>query len=87
VIAEGHLTVLEMLMIWQLLQVRHVDNVRLILVGRMWKALVEWATTSMLDPRLALANPEDLKIPRCVDTADEAIAILRDVQAKWKASQ
>jgi hypothetical protein len=41
----------------------------------------------MLDPRLALANPEDLKIPCCVDTADEAIAVLRDVHARWKASQ
>ena len=87
VVPGGIGTVLEMLMIWQLLQVRHVDNVPLILVGRMWKGLVEWATTSMLDPRLAFANPEDLKIPRCVDTADEAIAVLRDVHAKWKASR
>jgi len=87
VVPGGIGTVLEMLMIWQLLQVRHVENVPLILVGRMWKGLVEWATTSMLDPRLALANPEDLKIPRCVDTADEAIAVLRDVHAKWKASR
>jgi uncharacterized protein (TIGR00730 family) len=87
VVPGGIGTVLEMLMIWQLLQVRHVENVPLILVGRMWKGLVEWATTSMLDPRLALANPEDLKIPRCVDTADEAIAVLRDVHAKWKANQ
>ena len=44
-------TVLEMFMIWQLLQVRHVDNVPLILVGRMWKGLVEWARTSMQDGR------------------------------------
>src|SRR5580765_6656981 len=76
VVPGGNGTVLETLMIWQLLQVRHADNVPLILVGRMWQGLVEWAKTSMLDPRLALANPEDLKIPRCVDTADEAIAIL-----------
>jgi len=34
-----------------------------------------------------LANPEDLKIPLCVDTADEAIAVIRDVHEKWKASQ
>ena len=87
VVPGGIGTVLEMLMIWQLLQVRHVDNVPLVLVGRMWKGLVEWAAASMLDPRLVLANPEDLKIPRCVDTADEAIAVLREVHAKWKTSQ
>src|SRR5215831_12376744 len=81
VVPGGIGTVLEMLMIWQLLQVRHVDGVPLILVGRMWRGLVEWATTAMLDPRLALANAEDLKIPRCVDTADEAIAVVRDCHA------
>jgi predicted Rossmann-fold nucleotide-binding protein len=69
VVPGGIGTVLETLMIWQLLQVRHADNVPLILVGKMWKGLVEWARGSMLDPRLALANAEDLQIPRCVETA------------------
>jgi uncharacterized protein (TIGR00730 family) len=80
-------TVLETLMIWQLLQVRHIDNVPLILVGKMWRGLVEWTSTAMLDPRLPLANPEDMKIPQCVDTADEAIAVVKDLHAKWKAAQ
>ena len=87
VVPGGIGTVLEMLMIWQLLQVRHVDNVPLILVGKMWKGLVEWASESMLDPRLHLANPEDLKIPLCLETADEAIAIVRDLHAKWRAQR
>lgn len=80
-------TVLEMLMIWQLLQVRHIDCVPLILVGKMWKGLVEWAGTSMLDPRLALANAEDFHIPQCLETADDAIAALSDVHAKWLAKR
>jgi len=87
VVPGGIGTVLETLMIWQLLQVRHVDNVPLILVGRMWKDLVEWAKASMLDPRVALASAEDLQIPRCLDTADEAIALVRDLHATWKAAQ
>ena len=87
VVPGGIGTVLEMLMIWQLLQVRHVDDVPLILVGKMWKGLVEWAKTTMLDPRLALAKPEDLQIPRCLDTADEAIAVVGELHAKWKARQ
>jgi uncharacterized protein (TIGR00730 family) len=78
-------TVLETLMIWQLLQVRHMDGVPLIMVGKMWRGLVEWATAAMLDPRLALANPEDLKIPQCVDTADEAIGLIRERHAAWRA--
>jgi uncharacterized protein (TIGR00730 family) len=84
VVPGGIGTVLEMLLVWQLLQVRHVDNVPLILVGKMWSGLVEWARTSMLDPRLALANPEDLRIPQCVETADEAIALVRDLHATWR---
>ena len=83
VVPGGIGTVLEMLMIWQLLQVRHVDNVPLILVGKMWRGLIDWAKTAMLDPRLALANAEDLQIPQCLDTADEAIAVVRDLHAKW----
>jgi uncharacterized protein (TIGR00730 family) len=85
VVPGGIGTVLEMLMVWQLLQVRHVDGVPLILVGKMWKGLVEWAKTAMLDPRLALINPEDLQIPQCLETADEAIAVVRDLHGKWKA--
>jgi uncharacterized protein (TIGR00730 family) len=88
VVPGGIGTVLETLMIWQLLQVRHVDNeVPLILVGKMWKGLVEWARTSMLDPRLALASPEDFRIPMCLETADEAIAVIRDLHGKWQARQ
>ena len=84
VVPGGIGTVLEMLMIWQLLQVRHVDKVPLILVGKMWRGLVDWARTSMLDARLALANAQDLDIPTCVDTADEAIALVRDLHQEWR---
>jgi uncharacterized protein (TIGR00730 family) len=87
VVPGGIGTVLETLMIWQLLQVRHVDNVPLILVGKMWRGLVEWAREAMLDPRLNLANAADLQIPHCLDSADEAIAIVRDLHERWKAGR
>jgi hypothetical protein len=73
-------------MIWQLLQVRHMDNTPLILVGKMWRGLVEWAHHSMLDEDLALARQEDLSIPQCLDTVDEAIAMIQDLHAKWRAA-
>ena len=83
VVPGGIGTVLELMMVWQLLQVRHVNNVPLILVGKMWKGLVDWASSSMLDPALNLANPEDFRIPLCLETADEAIAVVRDLHAQW----
>src|SRR5579863_8839508 len=41
-------TVLELMMIWQLLQVRHVHDTPLILVGKMWADLVGWAKAHLL---------------------------------------
>ena len=87
VVPGGIGTVLETLMIWQLLQVRHVEDVPLILVGKMWRGLVEWARTAMLDPRLALANPADLDIPQCLETADDAIAVIRELHGRWQSKQ
>jgi uncharacterized protein (TIGR00730 family) len=79
-------TVLELMLIWQLLQVKHVDAAPLILVGHMWAELVEWAKKSLLKPELHLANPADLAIPSCVGTGDEAIALLREHHTKWLAA-
>jgi uncharacterized protein (TIGR00730 family) len=76
-------TVLELMMIWQLLQVKHVHDAPLILVGNMYAELVDWARKNLLKPELSLANPQDLAIPRCVKTADEAIALLRDQHSRW----
>lgn len=88
IVAPGGIgTVLEMTMIWQLLQVRHLQNVPLILVGKMWPGLIEWAKTSMLSIDPPLANPEDLTIPVCVTGADEAIALIRKHHAAWLATQ
>lgn len=86
VVPGGIGTVLELMMIWQLLQVKHLHDTPLILVGKMWAELVEWANQQLLRPELILASAEDLAIPRCVDTADECIALLRDHLSRWRAS-
>ena len=86
VVPGGIGTTLEALMIWQLLQVRHLDNIPLIMVGEMWSELVVWARKYMVEGKSLLANPDDLLIPYCVDTVQEAITILQKSQAKWKAS-
>ena len=76
-------TVLETLMIWQLLQVKHLEDTPLILVGKMWPGLIDWARRSMLAENPPLASVEDFAIPRCVANADEAIAVLRECHAAW----
>jgi hypothetical protein len=71
------------MMIWQLLQVRHVRETPLILVGKMWSELVDWAAAHLLKPELALASAEDTTIPVCVNTADEAVALIAKHHAEW----
>jgi len=70
-------TVLEMMMIWQLLQVKHLERTPLVLVGAMWPGLVEWARGAMLASDPPLAHAADFEIPLCVATGDEAIEVLR----------
>lgn len=77
-------TVLETLMIWQLLQVHHLQNTPLLLVGPMWPGLVEWARQQMLAYDPPLANVEDFAIPQCVPNAEEAISVLRAHHAAWR---
>jgi len=74
------------MMIWQLLQVRHLENTPLILVGKMWPGLIDWARSSMLAVDPPLANPEDMTIPRCAANADEAIALIREHHRIWLAA-
>jgi predicted Rossmann-fold nucleotide-binding protein len=85
IVAPGGIgTVLETMMIWQLLQVKHLRDTPLILVGRQWPGLIEWARESMLSFSPPLANAEDFAIPRCVPSADEAIELIREHHARWQ---
>lgn len=76
IVPGGIGTTLEATMVWQLIQVGHLKkNTPLIFVGNMWAEFLEWSRKSFLPNQLV--NPEDLEIPYCVDTAEEAIAIVR----------
>lgn len=78
VVPGGIGTTLETMMVWQLCQVRHVRDLPLIFVGRMWKELVEWGQRHMLEGDRLLAAPQDLVIPHCVEDVNEAVAIIRE---------
>lgn len=87
VVPGGIGTVLEMLMVWQLLQVKHVEGAPLICVGKMWPELVDWARKHMVEGQIALADAEDMKIPVCLGTADEAITMVREHHRVWSDRQ
>ena len=80
-------SLLELSLAWQLLQVRHLYNTPLILVGKMWAGLVDWAQKAMLIEGNELASTVDFKIPHCVDTIEQALAIVRENRIAWLATQ
>jgi uncharacterized protein (TIGR00730 family) len=80
-------TVLETMMVWQLLQVSKLHDVPLILVGKMYGELVQWCRTYMLRPDCPLASPQDMTIPVCVDDGASTVKIVRERHATWKKTQ
>jgi len=80
-------SLLELSLAWQLLQVRHLYNTPLILVGKMWAGLVDWARQSMRIEGSELASAADLQIPHCVDSIEEALTLIRENRTAWLAAQ
>jgi uncharacterized protein (TIGR00730 family) len=78
-------TTLEALLVWQLIQVGHLQNRPLIFVGRMWKDLVEWGGDYWINGGRHMADERDLLIPVCVDTVDEASQVIEENLKSWEA--
>jgi len=75
-------TALELLMVWQLLQVKHMKQHPLILVGTMWNGLIDWIQQTMVQH--GLVSPPDLDVVSVVASSDEAIPIIRDSYERCK---
>lgn len=61
VVAPGGIgTLLELAYTWQLLQVRHISNIPVILIGDMWFDFIEWIRKWPLKHRLL--DPEDVAL-------------------------
>src|SRR5687767_8482235 len=74
-------TALELFMVWQLLQVKHMKEHPLILVGTMWPGLIDWLQGSMLER--GLVSAPDFDVIKVVGSSDEAIPIIRDSYERW----
>lgn len=80
-------TVLEAMMVWQLLQVGHIPSAPLVLLGKMYAELVAWCRQYMLRPEFPLANPEDMDLPQCVADGPGILQIIREHHAAWLAGR
>ncbi len=68
-------TILELLYTWQLIQVLHISERPIILLGGMWEGLIEWMKSEPLKKNLI--NKNDFKNIIIVKDVEEAIEILR----------
>ena len=80
-------TVLETFMVWQLFQVRQLYDVPLVLVGKMWNGLVAWARTACWMRRCSWRTRWTSGSRSCLETAEEAIAVVRELHGTWRAQQ
>jgi uncharacterized protein (TIGR00730 family) len=67
-------TALELLMVWQLLQVGFMTERPLVLVGDTWKGLLDWLRRDMVPRRLI--NEPDLDLVQPVGSIAEAAALI-----------
>lgn len=89
IVVEGGIgSLLELSLVWQLLQVRKLYSTPFILLAPMWKALLQWANKWMVeDSSTPLAGAIDMKIPQTPDSTDEAIAIIEKDLGRWIEQQ
>ncbi len=83
VVAPGGIgTTLEFFYTWQLMQVKHICDTPIILVGSMWKDLIKWIKETPLQRKFL--NQEDLQLIFCVSTVEQAMKLIRKAHEQYK---
>jgi len=79
-------TMLELMYVWQLIQVKMIESRPVVMLGRdFWGGLVAWMRAEMLTRRLV--SPEDFDPIHLVDTPAEALAYVRQALNQWMERQ
>ena len=76
-------TILELLYTWQLIQVSHISERPIILVGKMWTGLLEWMKSEPLNKQLI--DKSDFNNIKIVQNVDEVIVLLKPLINKFYA--
>jgi len=77
-------TLLELFYTWQLMQVKHICNIPIILLGDMWLELVQWVKKYPLNNRLL--NIEDVELLFLAKNCEEAFMIIKQAYEGYKIS-
>ena len=87
VVAPGGIgTMLELMYVWQLIQVGMIEPRAVVLLDRsMWEGLLAWMRRELLGRRLV--SPGDFDWIHCVDTPEEALAFVKTELEKFRSEQ
>lgn len=75
-------TCLELFYTWQLLQVNHICHMPVILVGKMWRKLVDWIIDHPLKDHLM--DAKDLQFIAVVDNWKQAVKVIKKAQKNYE---
>ncbi len=82
VVPGGIGTLLELAYSWQLIQVKHINPIPIILIGEIWKSLIDWVKKYPL--KMGLICPEDLDCIHIVKNNKEAMKIIEKTYSSFK---
>ena len=78
-------TALELFMVWQLLQVGFMTERPVVLVGDMWRGLVDWMRREMVPRRLVDAS--DLDLVHLSSSIDDAVQVIERHKVRFDAAR
>jgi uncharacterized protein (TIGR00730 family) len=82
VLPGGIGSTLEAMMVWQLLQARHLPPTPFLLYGSHWSGLLRWIEEEALSQ--GFVDEADTRLPIQVETADEAVEIILHTLKKFR---
>ncbi len=85
VLPGGIGSTLEAMMVWQLLQVKHLPPIPFLLYGDHWRGLVSWIEDESL--RRGYITQDDADLPILVDSVDEAVELISKTKAEFDSKE
>jgi uncharacterized protein (TIGR00730 family) len=81
VLPGGIGSTLEAMMVWQLLQARHLPPTPFLLYGQHWRGLLRWIEDEALGQ--GYVEEADVRLPLQVDTVDQAVEVILSTQQRF----
>jgi predicted Rossmann-fold nucleotide-binding protein len=85
VLPGGIGSTLEAMMVWQLLQAKHLPPTPFILYGSHWRGLCRWLEEQAMEQ--GFVDADDLLLPTLVDTVDEAVGLILEKLKEFRVQR